>query len=66
MILSPRLLFDFRGIEQGRDNCSGANTNRHAGLDQFVAAFVAGAFGIVTVVRHAPFSMGFSGNWKVA
>lgn len=66
MILATRLFFDLGRVKQRCNNRRGTDTNGHAGLYQFVAAFLIGSVNVVITVGHGQFSMAFGAGWEAA
>jgi hypothetical protein len=50
--LAARLLFDLGRVEQGGNDCRGADADRDPGLDQLGPALLVGLVEILAVVAH--------------
>lgn len=64
MNLAVRFLLHLGCVKQGGDNRCGADSDRHAGLDQLGTSLLACPVDFVAFVVHARSSMAFAAGWE--
>jgi len=66
MNLAAGLFLDLRGVQQSGDDRGRANSDRHAGLHQFLPSALVLPLDVVAALGHRRFSMAFGAHLKAA